>query len=59
LICRAPDDAPVKAKMQHASTKDFFRSMLDGLAVEMHATDKADLGEDILREKVKNTVAKK
>jgi hypothetical protein len=58
-VCRAPDDAPVKKKMQHSSTKDFFRSMLDGLAVELHATDRGDLGEATLRERVSQTVAKK
>lgn len=57
--CRAPDTAPVKAKMQHASTKDLFRSMLEGIAVEMNATEKGDLSEATLREKVKTTVAKK
>lgn len=57
--CRAPDTAPVKAKMQHASTKDLFRSMLEGIAVEMNATEKGDLSESTLREKVKTTVAKK
>lgn len=57
--CRAPDEAAVKMKMQHSSTKDFFRSMLEGLAVEIHATDKGDLGETTLRERVAQTVAKK
>lgn len=45
--------------MQHASTKDLFRSMLEGIAVEMNATEKGDLSESTLREKVKTTVAKK
>lgn len=56
---RAPETAPVKAKMQHASTKDLFRSMLDGIAVDMTATEKDDLSEDALRDKVMSTVAKK
>ena len=58
-MCRAPDEAAVKKKMQHSSTKDFFRSMLEGIAVEIHATDKGDLGEAALRERVAQTVAKK
>ena len=58
-MCRAPDDAVVKKKMQHSSTKDFFRSMLEGIAVEGHATDKEDLGEKALRDRVATTVAKK
>lgn len=45
--------------MQHSSTKDFFRSMLEGIAVEIHATDKGDLGEANLRDRVSQTVAKK
>ena len=53
---RAPDSAPTKAKMQHASTKDLFRGMLEGVSVELHATDEAELSEASVREQVANTV---
>jgi hypothetical protein len=42
--------------MQHASTKDLFRGLLDGVSVELHATDLADLSEDAVRDQVANTV---
>jgi Cofilin/tropomyosin-type actin-binding protein len=57
--CRAPDTAPTKAKMQHASTKDLFRGLLEGVSVELHATDAGDLAETIVKERVANTVARK
>eukprot|EP00892_Ulva_mutabilis_P007639 jgi/Ulvmu1/5247/UM022_0040.1 len=59
FVSWAPETAPVRAKMQHASTKDLFRSMLEGIAVDITATEKPDLAEAVLREKVKTTVAKK
>jgi len=31
----APDSASVKNKMMYASTKDFFKGFMDGLAVEL------------------------
>ena len=45
--------------MQHASTKDLFRGLLEGVSVEVHATDTADLAESIVRERVASTVARK
>ena len=35
---RSPDTSRVKAKMMYASTKDFFKSYLEGLAVELQVT---------------------
>jgi hypothetical protein len=42
--------------MQHASTKDFFRGFLDGLSVDLHATEPDELNEQGLRERVQNMV---
>lgn len=42
--------------MQHAATKDLFRGMLEGVSVELHATDEAELSEASVREQVANTV---
>lgn len=41
----APDTARVKAKMMYASTKDFFKSHLDGLSLEFQASDRDDISE--------------
>ena len=45
--------------MQHASTKDLFRGVLEGVSVELHATDPADMEEAVVRERVAATVARK
>lgn len=41
----APDSARVKAKMMYASTKDFFKSHLDGLSLEFQASDLDEISE--------------
>ncbi|KAL4425061.1 hypothetical protein ABPG77_001839 [Micractinium sp. CCAP 211/92] len=41
----APDSARVKAKMMYASTKDFFKSHLDGLSLEFQASDREEVSE--------------
>ncbi|KAL4422340.1 hypothetical protein ABPG75_008537 [Micractinium tetrahymenae] len=41
----APDSARVKAKMMYASTKDFFKSHLDGLSLEFQASDREEISE--------------
>ena len=48
----APDTARVKAKMMYASTKDFFRSQLDGISAEFQASDLDDIFEDTVEETV-------
>eukprot|EP01025_Chloroclados_australasicus_P045030 TRINITY_DN490_c0_g1_i1.p1 TRINITY_DN490_c0_g1~~TRINITY_DN490_c0_g1_i1.p1 ORF type:complete len:316 (+),score=46.12 TRINITY_DN490_c0_g1_i1:130-1077(+) len=55
----APDSASVKNKMMYASTKDFFKGFMDGLAVELQATDQQELEEDVAFEAVKSTVVRK
>ena len=57
-MCRAPDSARVKAKMMYASTKDYFKTHLDGLSlVEDPLRLRADdwrsvggVGGDVVRE---------
>ncbi|KAI7842449.1 hypothetical protein COHA_004088 [Chlorella ohadii] len=41
----APDSARVKSKMMYASTKDFFKSHLDGLSLEFQASDLDEISE--------------
>jgi hypothetical protein len=45
--------------MQHASTKDLFRGLCEGVSVEIQATDAQDLAENTVRERVASTVARK
>lgn len=42
----APDSARVKAKMMYASTKDYFKSHLDGLSLEFQASDLDEISEE-------------
>lgn len=47
-----PDTARLKNKMLYASTKDFFKSRLSGIAVEIQATDHDEVSESELRENI-------
>lgn len=42
----APDIAKVKSKMMYASTKDFFKSNLEGLSVEFQGCDFEEISEE-------------
>ena len=55
----APDAAAVKAKMMYASTKDFFRGHLDGVAVELQASEPSDLDEGEVAAAVQATITRK
>ncbi|KAG2361592.1 cofilin [Suillus spraguei] len=39
----SPDNAPVRAKMVHASSKDALRKSLDGISVEIQGTDSTEV----------------
>eukprot|EP00955_Chlamydomonas_euryale_P063539 358705-Chlamydomonas_euryale.AAC.2 len=41
----APDDSSTRTKMMYASTKDFFKGFLDGVAAELQASDESELEE--------------
>lgn len=55
----APDAARVKAKMMYASTKDFFRGHLDGVAVELQASEIGELDEREVADAVQATITRK
>jgi cofilin len=42
----------VKAKMMYASTKDYFKSHLDGLSLEFQASDLDEISEEVRSERV-------
>jgi cofilin len=50
----APDVARVKSKMMYASTKDFFKSKLDGLSIEMQGSDRDEVEEATVGEAVRS-----
>ncbi|KAK8685047.1 hypothetical protein V6N13_041058 [Hibiscus sabdariffa] len=51
FIAWAPDIARVRSKMVYASSKDRFRKELDGVQVELQATDLSEMSYDIVKER--------
>lgn len=46
---RSPDTSRVRSKMLYASSKDRFKRELDGIQVELQATDPTEMGLDVIR----------
>ena len=46
---RSPDTARVRNKMIYASSKDRFKRELDGIQVELQATDPTEMGLDVIK----------
>ncbi|KAG2725172.1 hypothetical protein I3843_01G055000 [Carya illinoinensis] len=49
FISWAPDTSRVRSKMLYASSKDRFRRELDGVQVELQATDPSEMSFDIIK----------
>ncbi|GAB2295724.1 actin depolymerizing factor, cofilin [Dionaea muscipula] len=49
FIAWSPDTAKVRSKMIYASSKDRFKRELDGIQVELQATDPTEMGLDVFR----------
>ncbi|KAJ4712096.1 putative Actin depolymerizing factor [Melia azedarach] len=49
FIAWAPDTSRIRSKMLYASSKDRFRRELDGVQVELQATDPSEMSLDIVR----------
>ncbi|XP_022770409.1 actin-depolymerizing factor 10-like [Durio zibethinus] len=45
----SPDTSSVRSKMLYASSKDKFKRQLDGIQVELQATDPSEMSLDIVR----------
>ena len=48
-IIRSPDTSKVRMKMVYASSKDRFKRELDGIQVELQATDPSEMSFDIIK----------
>lgn len=48
-IQRSPDTAKIRSKMLYASSKERFKWELDGIQVELQATDPTEMGIDVIR----------
>ncbi|KAJ6408892.1 hypothetical protein OIU84_008567 [Salix udensis] len=49
FIAWSPDTSKVRNKMIYASSKDSFKRELDGIQVELQATDPTEMGLDVIR----------
>ncbi|KAK4802280.1 hypothetical protein SAY86_000483 [Trapa natans] len=49
FIAWAPDSSRVRSKMLYASSKDRFKRELDGIQVELQATDPSEMSMDIIK----------
>ncbi|KAM0847412.1 hypothetical protein ACQ4PT_055029 [Festuca glaucescens] len=47
--CRSPDTSRTRSKMLYASSKDRFKRELDGIQVELQATDPSEMSMDIVK----------
>ncbi|KAJ6701699.1 COFILIN-RELATED [Salix koriyanagi] len=47
----SPDTSKIRSKMLYASSKDRFRRELDGVQVELQATDPSEMSLDIVKER--------
>lgn len=54
----APDTAPIKQRMMFASSKDFFKSNLEGIAAELQVTELNELTLEEMRDRVKATMTR-
>jgi cofilin len=48
-LFRSPDASRIRSKMLYASSKDRFRRELDGIQVELQATDPSEMSFDIIK----------
>uniref|UniRef100_A0A7N0UCN6 ADF-H domain-containing protein n=1 Tax=Kalanchoe fedtschenkoi TaxID=63787 RepID=A0A7N0UCN6_KALFE len=49
FIAWSPDISRVRSKMIYASSKDRFKRELDGIQIELQATDPTEMGLDVIR----------
>ncbi|XXG80958.1 hypothetical protein AAC387_Pa09g1705 [Persea americana] len=49
FIAWSPDTSRVRSKMLYASSKERFKRELDGIQVELQATDPTEMGLDVIR----------
>lgn len=51
FIAWSPDVSKVKNKMVYASSKDTFRQQLDGVQIELQATDASEMDMTVIKDK--------
>ncbi|KAG6583469.1 Actin-depolymerizing factor 2, partial [Cucurbita argyrosperma subsp. argyrosperma] len=53
FIAWSPDVSKVRSKMIYASSKDKFRRELDGIQIELQATDPSEMDLDVFKSRAK------
>ncbi|KAL9406438.1 hypothetical protein Peur_003410 [Populus x canadensis] len=51
FVAWSPDTSKIRSKMLYASSRDRFRRELDGVQVELQATDPSEMSLDIVKER--------
>ncbi|KAK4478899.1 hypothetical protein RD792_014406 [Penstemon davidsonii] len=51
-LCRSPDRSRIRSKMVYASSKDRFKRELEGIQVELQATNPSEMSLDIVKSRV-------
>ena len=54
-VNRSPDASNVRDKMLYASTKDRFKKELDGIQVDLQATEPCEMSMEIVKERATTT----
>ncbi|XP_010534301.1 PREDICTED: actin-depolymerizing factor 1-like [Tarenaya hassleriana] len=49
FVAWSPDESKVRNKMIYASSKDRFKRELEGIQIELQATDPTEMGLDVIR----------
>lgn len=57
FLAWSPDDAPIKAKMVYASSKEALKRALTGIAIELQANDTDDIEYDTVLKTVSKGLA--
>ncbi|KAG5239818.1 actin-depolymerizing factor [Salix suchowensis] len=52
FVAWSPDTSRVRSKMIYASSKDRFKRELDGIQIELQATDPTEMGLDVIRSRL-------
>ncbi|GLT31373.1 hypothetical protein SLA2020_061150 [Shorea laevis] len=55
FIAWSPDTSKVRSKMIYASSKDRFKRELDGIQIELQATDPTEMGLDVIKSRSGST----
>lgn len=59
FVMWSPDISTIKTKMLYASTKEYLRDCLDGIGIELQATDISEIDADSIYDRVRAVMTRK